>query len=110
MPKAFTSYFGMRKAGSPIRIAVGGEEPCRGYGRLRICRGYPVVLAHLSPRNQSTIVDTPAVRVAVLRGKRYFLREHNGDTEASTGGGGGEEIMATGQRGPERAEPRARRL
>ena len=28
--------------------------------------------------------------------KRYVLREHNGDAEASTGGGGGEEIMATG--------------
>ena len=26
--------------------------------------------------------------------KRYVLREHNGDAEGSTGGGGGEEIMA----------------
>ena len=43
------------------------------------------------------------------------MREHNGDAEASIGGGGGEEIMATVRELAEldagqRAEPRARRV
>ena len=57
----------MRIAGMPIRIAVGGEEPCRGYGPVLLGRRYFVVLAHLSPRNQSTIVDIPAALADVRR-------------------------------------------
>jgi hypothetical protein len=43
--------------------------------------------------------------------KLYVLREHNGDAEASIGGGGGEEIMATGPSAcvcETHARPRAR--